>query len=375
MSDTYRRYRAIKQGLMQFYHPQPQGHRERHFNTLAALICGLAGGKHAHLSIIADHAPSNNAKQESIIERFRRWLKHEDQTLDGWFLPVAQELLTALAHQPLQLVMDGSAVGRGCVALMLSVVYHGRALPLAWVVVKGKKGHFPQEMHCALLAQVQALLPPNASVIFLGDGEFDRIELQAAIRHYGWLYVCRTACNILVTACGVRFHVSDLGPQRGESVAVTPAWMTAEAYGPISILALWEERCEEPLYLVTNMSDLDAACEMYKKRAYIETFFSDQKSRGFNIHKSHLSDPKRLTRLLIASCLAYVWIVYLGVCALDPDWMRVLHRQDRCDLSLFRLGLRLLARCLKDHIPIPDGLLVPAVPPTLLIGVVQQQAA
>jgi hypothetical protein len=127
MSDTYRRYRAIKQGLMQFYHPQPQGHRERHFNTLAALICGLAGGKHAHLSIIADHAPSNNAKQESIIERFRRWLKHEDQTLDGWFLPVAQELLTALAHQPLQLVMDGSAVGRGCVALMLSVVYHGRA--------------------------------------------------------------------------------------------------------------------------------------------------------------------------------------------------------------------------------------------------------
>ncbi|MFY9944069.1 MAG: hypothetical protein WAK57_17985 [Desulfobacterales bacterium] len=40
-------------------------------------------------------------------------------------------------------------------------------------------------------------------------------------------------------------------------------------------------------------------------RFTIETFFSDQKSRGFNIDKSHLSCPQRLTRLMYASCLAY----------------------------------------------------------------------
>ena len=44
MSDTYRRYRAIKDGIMQFYHPRPHCHREKHLNTLAALICGLVGG-------------------------------------------------------------------------------------------------------------------------------------------------------------------------------------------------------------------------------------------------------------------------------------------------------------------------------------------
>jgi hypothetical protein len=92
----------------------------------------------------------------------------------------------------------------------------------------------------------------------------------------------------------------------------------------------------------------------------IETFFSDQKSRGFHIHRSHLSDPKRLARFLIAACLAYLWLVYLGVCALRDTWLKRLHRCDRCDLSLFRLGLRLLARCLKDDIPIPEGFLVPA---------------
>src|SRR6266487_5619198 len=105
MSDTYRRYRAIKRAIMQFYQPRPTGHREKHLNTLCALICGLAGGKHAHLPTIADHAPSTGAKQQSLIKRFRRFLQHDAQTLDGWFLPVAQELLKALAAQPIQLVM------------------------------------------------------------------------------------------------------------------------------------------------------------------------------------------------------------------------------------------------------------------------------
>ena len=112
--------------------------------------------------------------------------------------------------------------------------------------------------------------------------------------------------------------------------------------------------------------------QLYKKRAHIETFFSDQKSRGFNIDKSHLSDPKRVSRLLIASCLAYLWLVYLGVCATQEDWMQLLHRRDRCDLSLFRLGLRLLARCLKEQIPIPSGLLVPPALPRAFIRTFQQ---
>ena len=375
MSDTYRRYSAIKRAMMQFYHFKPGSHREGHANTLAALICGLAGAKQPHLSSIADHAPSFGATQESLIKRFTRWLQHDQQTIDSWFLPVAQQLLTTLAQQPIQLVMDGSVVGRGCIALMLSVVYHGRALPLCWVVVRGKKGHFPETIHQELLAQVQAIMPQGAKVTFLGDGEFDGIDLQADLRTLGWEYVCRTASNIRISACGVRFQVRDLGPPRGELLAVTPAWMTAQEYGPIALLAIWEEQYQEPLYLVTNLLDLDVALQLYKKRAQIETFFSDQKSRGFNIHKSHLSNPVRLCRLLIASCLAYLWIVYLGVCATRQDWMQQLHRQDRCDLSLFRLGLRLLARCLKEHLPIPDGFLVPVALPLPLTRTFQKLAA
>jgi len=40
--------------------------------------------------------------------------------------------------------------------------------------------------------------------------------------------------------------------------------------------------------------------------------------------------------------LAYIWIVYLGSLCEKDGWRNVIHRSDRCDVSLFQLGLRLL---------------------------------
>src|SRR4028118_2122054 len=119
MSDTYRRYAAIKRSMMQFF-PPLTGHRERHFNTLAALICGIVGAECSHLSALANHAPAGSADQESLIMRFRRWLANDTNTIDHWFLPVAKALIDNLSHQPLLLAIDGSVVGRGCVTLMVS---------------------------------------------------------------------------------------------------------------------------------------------------------------------------------------------------------------------------------------------------------------
>ena len=90
---------------------------------------------------------------------------------------------------------------------------------------------------------------------------------------------------------------------------------------------------------------------------HIETLFSDQKSRGFHLHLSHLSDPTRLSRLLIAACLAYLWIVYLGTQATRSKWQAIIHRSKRCDLSLFQLGLRLLDHLLNEDKPLPVAFL------------------
>jgi len=94
--------------------------------------------------------------------------------------------------------------------LMASVVYHGRAIPLLWTVVKGKKGHLPQAVHCALITRLQDVIADTAQVVLLGDGEFDGTQLQAASRTAGWAYVCRTGTNITIYAHDRIFPVGDL---------------------------------------------------------------------------------------------------------------------------------------------------------------------
>ena len=71
------------------------------------------------------------------------------------------------------------------------------------------------------------------------------------------------------------------------------------------------------------------------------------------MHKSHMSDVQRLSRLLIAACLAYIWVVYLGSVCEKEQWSHILHRRTRCDLSLFQLGLRFLEYLLNEEMSIP----------------------
>ena len=353
MSDSRRRYRAIKRALRQLYPTEPKGNVARQLNTLSMLISGIVGSKRTNLPAIAGKVP-HRAKKESRVKRFSRWIQNERICTEIYFLPYADALLAGLAtDHTLFLVMDGSEVGRNCLALMANVIYKKRALPIAWIVVEGSKGHFPEQTHVQLLEQVHHIVPEGADVIFLGDGEFDGITLQAAIDTQGWKYVCRTAKDIQLGAEGDRFSFEELMIQPGECIDLPDVRFTLQEYGPVLAIAWWKTGYEDPIYLVTNMELVEEACHWYRKRFRIETFFSDQKSRGFNLHKSHVSDPERLTRLLIAACLAYIWIVYLGVIAKRQDWVKVIHRTDRCDLSLFQLGLDLLEHFLNEHLAIP----------------------
>ena len=355
MSDSRRTYRAIKQAILQLYPVKPQGNLARHLATLVGLVSGIVLSKSCQLPKVASKVPGE-VHPDSRAKQFSRWMNNDRITFDLYFLPFLESLVSQLAAlRPLVLVMDGSVVARGCVTLMVSVLYGGRALPLAWLVIEGVKGHFPAETHVTLLREVRPSLPVGARVILLGDGEFDSPEVQAEATGFGWDYVCRTAKNILISADGETWSsLEDLGVTRGSCVCRKGVQFTKQAYGPVMVIAWWGRAYPDPLYLVSNLTQVQAACDWYRKRAQIETFFSDQKSRGFQVDRSHLSDPARVTRLMLAACLAYLWVIYLGIVAHAEGWVAYIHRQPRCDLSLFQLGLRLLEYCLNHDYPIPN---------------------
>jgi len=353
MSDNRRVYRTIRKAIRQLYPSEPKGNVARMLTTLAAMICGIVMGKSCQLPTIARKAP-DGARADSRVKRYSRWIQNERIDYESYYLPFVSELLVKLAQiRELAFIIDGSEVGHECITLMISLIYGKRALPITWLVVKGCKGHLSEQLHLELLSQLQAVLPPNCQAIFLGDGEFDGPELQMALQGMGLRYVCRTAKNTQLYEDDLPFSFSDLVLQPGDMICVPNVWFTQEGYGPVSVIARWGLGYTDPIYLVTNFELADEAIYWYKKRFQIETFFSDEKSRGFDLDKSHLSDPERLATLMIAACLAYLWIIYLGLVAVRKNWIKVIHRTDRCDWSLFRLGLALLDHFLNENLSIP----------------------
>ncbi|MCW3097059.1 MAG: transposase, family [Chthonomonadaceae bacterium] len=136
---------------------------------------------------------------------------------------------------------------------------------------------------------------------------------------------------------------------------------TLARYGPVTVIAVWESGYLESLDLVTNLELGEEALLCYRRRYGIETFLSDQKSRGFHITHSHLSDPECLTRLMIASCLSYIWMICLGIRVKQNGRLSDIHRRNRCDLSLFQIGLVWLEHCLTEGLSIWAGFSLPII--------------
>ena len=184
-------------------------------------------------------------------------------------------------------------------------------------------------------------------------GEFDGTDLQTQLEAYAWDYVCRTAKITQILCHSKTFAFQEVAPIEGTCMSFHDVRVTLQSYGPVNAIAWWEKGYADPIYLITNVKNPPQACQWYRKRFHIETFFSDQKSRGFYLHKSHLSDPNRLCRLMIAACLTYIWMIFLGILTIEKGWGSIIHRADRCDLSLFQLGLKLLSHLLNEKRSIP----------------------
>ncbi|MBM3152011.1 MAG: hypothetical protein FJZ96_07395 [Chloroflexi bacterium] len=172
MTDRYEVYTKVLKMLKQM----TKTYHEGHMVTLAMMIAGMVLGRNAQLSALSAEIPGK-AKDKSNEMRLRRWVKDDRVETDVVYMPFARQILEALASWPLLLVMDGSQAGRGCMALMVGVLYKKRALPIAWVTYKGKKGHTTAERHIHALEKALPLLPAGCEVILLGDAEYDTSEM------------------------------------------------------------------------------------------------------------------------------------------------------------------------------------------------------
>lgn len=284
---------------------------------------------------------SDRKQFASKIKQYKRFVINEKVDVEQYYLPYMIPLLEQLSKGgELIFSIDGSTVGKGCICLMFSVIYKGKAIPVVWQVYKGKKGHLPENHHQAILKDLSKIVPKDCKVTVVGDGEFDGCDWQSDILKLGWNYVLKTGKSQMIEEDDWdEFKLGNVQIERGTDLFFESIKYTSKKW--VTNLLIWHgKEHKNPIYLLTNLDFKYDIKRLYKKRFLIEPFFRDQKSNGFHIQKSGLRDPKRLKRLLIATCLAYVLSIMAGTKATQSKFYNEIARTDGQFLSLFTLGYR-----------------------------------
>ena len=350
MSDGRQIFKALKQSLTKLF-PKMDGHEASHFGTLLHMITGMIASKHCHLPKLSGKL-SNRAKHESPTMKFKRWLSN-NKVNGNIFLPFLEKVLPSFVGKEIKLLIDGSIIGRDSACLMASIVYKKRAIPIAWLVIEGRKGHFSQTHHLELLEILKGILPSGIPITLIGDGEFDGVDFLQTIESYGWHFVVRTSKSAKFNQAGIKVALPKK-MKEGQTEYWYDVDFTDEYYGPLTLAAWRYPGKQEIFYLLSSHKNIQFIKECYKKRQIIETFFSDLKTKGFHLQKSHISDLRRLGNLTIVACLSYIWVVLLGNYALNQGLNKMFHRTERCDLSLLQLGFRYLEYLINNELRLPD---------------------
>lgn len=339
--------------LRRIWQLRPQ-ERVTRVRNMAWLLAGLLVGQCVHLSHIARKLPGPSQKL-SKVKMLSRLLNNGHIRVRSWYEPVALELLTtAVAHgQTLRVLVDGTKVGNGHQLLMVALAYRRRALPIAWTWVKGNRGHSSAQKQCALLAYVHSLLPAGAQVELAGDSEFGAIEVLRLLDQWGWGYALRQKGSHLLSPTGQSLwtRCDRLVTKPGDACWLDAVLLTQKHAYPTRFLALWQPGASEPWLLATNLASPGQTRKLYRLRMWIEEMFADFKGHGFDLETTRLGHFARLSRLTLAVALLYLWLVTFGSQTIKRGMRHLVDRNERRDLSIFRIGLDMLERCLANQEP------------------------
>jgi hypothetical protein len=249
MSGPIRLYHQLHHALKQV----GKWGRPESMQTLALLMTGIFHSRDVRLSRMAEHVPLD-IQEDSVAQRFRRWLKNPRVDERAIYDPVARMLLVSLRHTRLRIQIDRTLVDDRFNVLMLSLAYRRRAIPLVWMVLphRGNSTFMERE---ELLSHLADLLPVNATVLILGDREFGTPEMMRSVRVYDWDYCLRVKRThyVYLTTTRQWVQLRDLAPEPGTRYYLTDVHLTlSHDYGPIHCALACDETSDDPWFIATN---------------------------------------------------------------------------------------------------------------------------
>jgi len=223
--------------------------------------------------------------------------------------------------------------------LVVGIVYKGIAFPIAWILLD-KKGNSNTEERIKVMEKVLKIIPKTLIENLLADREF------IGKKWFSWLideeisFVIRIKDNLKIT-------------RRGKVRAVKTSFRCRKDYQAISLkesleicgvtLFITGTKVEGEFCIVVSQHPQKESIEIYLKRWAIETFFGCIKTKGFCMENTHMTDLKKVSKLLSIIVIAFTWAHLVGE-FLNEDIPIKIKKHGRKSISLFRYGLDFLQR-------------------------------
>lgn len=349
------------------------------FGMVLAQSCGLT-------SVSSGLALLMGLNENSVRQRIREWYyAKEDKRGRGRcelevresFVPLLRWILSwwPEGDKRLALAMDATQLKDRLAVLVVSVVYRGCAIPIAWrVLPKAEKGSWKQSW-LELFSPFQEVIPPDWTVIVMADRGLYASWLFEAIQQCHWHPYLRINGRVF-------FRPADEQEFRALQQAFRQSGCRWVGRGtcfksrplPVTLLVQWEAGYGEPWFVLTDLAAEQAQPAWYGLRAWIECGFKHMKRAGWQWQSTRIQDPQRATRFWLALAVATLWVLSIGgqadahmpacsLAALPAQHIARLNprppaRPPRL-LSCFRRGRLILLASLLAQRPLPAGRFLP----------------
>src|SRR4051812_45457801 len=198
---------------------------------------------------------------------------------------------------------------RTAVALVVSVLYRGSAIPVAWAVLPGNAPGAWMGPILRLLRRLRPAVPPGWTVLVLADRGLWSPRLWGRIRRLGWHPLLRIQRRTTIAPDGRERCPAGTLVRPGE------AWVGRGRLGrpkgrglTVTLVAAWTAAQEEPWVVVTDLPPDRVGVGWYALRAWVELGFRALKGLGWQWQRSRRTDPARVARhwlvLAVASLAA-----------------------------------------------------------------------
>jgi hypothetical protein len=268
------------------------------------------------------------AKVESHYKRLQRFFRSFEMDPDALARLVVR--LVPVGDGPWRLTLDRTNWKFGLAEinfLVLGVAHRGMAVPLFWSVLD-KAGNSDTAERVALMERFLKVFGASRIAALLADREFVGEDWFRWLQQKGVPFHQRLKRDTRVPNSWNRMMRLDelFGSLRpGEAhllVGRRPVW---GCFVHLSALRLDDG---DFLFIASSGAPQAGAIDAYADRWQVETLFGALKSRGFNLEDTHLTDPKRLAKLMGLLALAFAWTYRTG--ELLHDGPSPIRQKKRC---------------------------------------------